>query len=361
MDETQFPLLSKIDSPEDLRKLTESQLILLAKELRSFLLETVSQSGGHFAAGLGTVELTVALHYLFNTPEDRLVWDVGHQAYPHKILTGRRDRMTTIRQKGGVSPFPKRKESPYDAFGVGHSSTSISAALGMQIAADHAGIDRKCVAIIGDGGMTAGLPFEAMNHAGAVGSDLLVILNDNNMAISPNVGALSNHFAQVLSGKIYSTVRESGKKVLSNLPSVKELAHRLEEHAKGLIVPGTLFEELGFNYIGPIDGHDLPVLMTTLRNIKQLKGPQLLHIITKKGKGYERAEEDPVKYHGVPPFDPEKGIVPSGKPAQVTYTNIFSDWICDMAEKDDRLVAITPARSIAKSTGKFCKATSCNN
>ena len=343
MNDAQYPFLSKIDSPEDLRKLTESQLLIVAKELRSFLVDIASQSGGHFAAGMGTVELTVALHYLFSTPDDRLVWDVGHQAYPHKILTGRRDRMTTIRQKGGISPFPKRAESPYDSFGVGHSSTSISAALGMQIAADHAGIDRKCVAIIGDGGMTAGLPFEAMNHAGAVGSDLLVVLNDNNMAISPNVGALSNHFAKVLSGKIYSSVRESGKKALSNLPSVKELAHRLEEHAKGLIVPGTLFEELGFNYIGPIDGHDLPVLLSTLRNIKKLKGPQLLHIITKKGKGYDLAEEDPVKYHGVSPFDPETGIVSSGKPSQKTYTNVFSDWISDMAAEDDRLVAITPA------------------
>ena len=353
MVDERFPLLSEIDSPEDLRMLTESQLLEVAKELRDFLLDIASQSGGHFAAGMGTVELTIALHYLFNTPEDRLVWDVGHQAYPHKILTGRRDRMTTIRQKDGVSPFPKRAESPYDAFGVGHSSTSISAALGMQIAADHAGIDRKCVAIIGDGGMTAGLPFEAMNHAGAVGSDLLVILNDNNMAISPNVGALSNHFAKVLSGKVYSTVREGGKKVLSNLPSVKELAHRLEEHAKGLIVPGTLFEELGFNYIGPIDGHDLPVLMSTLRNIKKLKGPQLLHIITKKGKGYDLAEEDPVKYHGVSPFDPEKGIVPSGKPSQITYTNIFSDWISDMAAEDDRLVAITPAMREGSGLVKF--------
>ncbi len=344
MDSTRrFPLLSKIDSPEDLRQLTESELLKVAKELRDFLVDVASQSGGHFAAGMGTVELTIALHYIFNTPEDRLVWDVGHQAYPHKVLTGRRDRMTTIRQKDGITPFPKRSESPYDAFGVGHSSTSISAALGMQIAADHAGIDRKCVAIIGDGGMTAGLPFEALNHAGDVGSNLLVILNDNNMAISPNVGALSNHFAQVLSGKIYSSVREGGKKVLSNLPSVKELAHKLEEHAKGLIVPGTLFEELGFNYIGPIDGHDLPVLMTTLRNIKKLKGPQLLHIVTKKGKGYERAEKDPVKYHGVAPFDPDKGILPSDQPAPVTYTSVFSDWVCDMAAIDDRLVAITPA------------------
>lgn len=341
--ENRFPLLSEIDSPADLRKMTESQLSQVTVELRNYLTEVVSQSGGHFAAGLGTVELTVALHYLFNTPEDRLVWDVGHQAYPHKILTGRRDRMTTIRQKGGVSPFPKREESVYDTFGVGHSSTSISAALGMKIAADLSGIDRKCVAIIGDGGMTAGLPFEAMNHAGDVGADMLVILNDNNMSISPNVGAMSNHFAKVISGKLYSTVREGGKKVLSNMPSVKELAHKLEEHAKGLIVPGTLFEELGFNYIGPVDGHDLPTLLSTLRNIKKLKGPQLLHIVTKKGKGYDRAEADPVKYHGVSPFDPEKGIVPSTKPSKPTYTNIFSDWVCDMAKADPRLVAITPA------------------
>ena len=353
MNNAQYPLLSEIDSPEDLRKLTETQLLEVAKELRAFLVDIASESGGHFAAGMGTVELTIALHYLFNTPDDRLVWDVGHQAYPHKILTGRRDRMTTIRQKDGVSPFPKRAESEYDSFGVGHSSTSISAALGMQIAADHTGVDRKSVAIIGDGGMTAGLPFEAMNHAGDVGSDLLVVYNDNNMAISPNVGALSNHFAKAISGKVYSSVREGSKKVLSNMPSVKELAHRLEEHAKGLIVPGTLFEELGFNYIGPIDGHDLPVLMSTLRNIKKLKGPQLLHIVTKKGKGYELAEEDPVKYHGVSPFDPEKGIVPSGKPSQTTYTNIFSDWISDMAAEDDRLVAITPAMREGSGLVKF--------
>jgi 1-deoxy-D-xylulose-5-phosphate synthase len=353
--ENRFPLLSQIDSPADLRQLSESQLGQLTTELRNYLTEVVSQSGGHFAAGLGTVELTVALHYLFNTPEDRLVWDVGHQAYPHKILTGRRDRMTSIRQKGGVSPFPKREESPYDTFGVGHSSTSISAALGMKIAADLCGIERKCVAIIGDGGMTAGLPFEAMNHAGDVGADLLVILNDNNMSISPNVGAMSNHFAKVISGKIYSSVRESGKKVLSNMPSVKELAHRLEEHAKGLIVPGTLFEELGFNYIGPVDGHDLPALISTLRNLKKLKGPQLLHIVTKKGKGYDRAEADPVKYHGVSPFDPIKGIVPSDKPSKPTYTHIFSDWMSDMAKKDRRLVAITPAMREGSGLVKFEK------
>ncbi len=341
--EKKFPLLETINSPTDLRRLSETQLLPLASELRGFLLYSVSQSGGHFAAGLGTVELTIALHYIFNTPDDRLVWDVGHQAYPHKILTGRRDYMPTIRKWGGLAPFPKRDESCYDTFGVGHSSTSISAALGMAIAADRNNVRRRAVAIIGDGGMTAGLPFEAMNHAGDLGLDLLVILNDNNMSISPNVGALSNHFARVLSGKLYSTVREGSKKVLSNMPPVWELARRAEEHVKGLIVPGTLFEELGFNYIGPIDGHDLPNLLTTLKNVKELKGPQLLHVVTRKGKGYAPAEEDPVTYHGVSPFDPEKGIISSGKPSKPTYSKIFGDWICDMAKKDRRLVAITPA------------------
>nr|MDQ3959680.1 thiamine pyrophosphate-dependent enzyme [Pseudomonadota bacterium] len=299
-----YPLLETIASPKDLRKLPESQLAPLSAELRAFLLESVSRSGGHFAAGLGTIELTLALHYLFNTPEDRLVWDVGHQAYPHKILTGRRDRLHTIRQWNGLAPFPKRDESPYDSFGVGHSSTSISAALGMAIAAKHTGNRRKIVAIIGDGGMTGGMAFEALNHAGDLDCDLLVVLNDNAMSISPNVGALANHIAQVLSGKIYTTVREGSKKVLGKMPPVWELARRAEEHVKGLIIPGTLFEELGFNYIGPIDGHDLPTLVNTLRNIKALHGPQLLHVITRKGKGYAPAEEDPVKYHGVTPFDP---------------------------------------------------------
>lgn len=338
-----FPLLEIIDYPEDLRQLPESQLVPLANELRAYLLQSVSQSGGHFGAGLGTVELTVALHYVFNTPEDRLVWDVGHQAYPHKILTGRRERMPTIRKWEGLAPFPRRDESPYDTFGVGHSSTSISAALGMKIAADCLGEHRKAVAIIGDGGMTAGLPFEAMNHAGDLGIDILVILNDNDMSISPNVGALSNHFAKVLSGKLYTSVKEGSKKVLSKMPPMWELARRAEEHVKGLIVPGTLFEELGFNYIGPVDGHDLPGLVSTLRNVAALKGPQFLHVITKKGKGYAPAEADPVKYHAVTPFEPAKGMASSGRSSKPTYSDVFGDWVCDMAAQDARLVAITPA------------------
>jgi 1-deoxy-D-xylulose-5-phosphate synthase len=338
-----YPLLDKIDSPADLRLLPEASLEQLAREVRAFLLESVSRSGGHFAAGLGSVELTIALHYLFQTPEDRIVWDVGHQAYPHKILTGRKDRLHTIRKWDGLAPFPKRAESRYDTFGVGHSSTSISAALGMAIAAELTGSERRAVAVIGDGAMTAGVAFEALNHAGAQQIDLLVILNDNDMSISPNVGALSNRFAQILSGKLYTTVRENSKKVLSQMPPVWELARRAEEHVKGLIVPGTLFEEFGFNYIGPIDGHDLPALLSTLRNIKQLHGPQFLHVITKKGKGYALAEADPVKYHGVTPFDPKIGIVPSNKPSPPTYSKIFGDWVCDMAAVDPRLVAITPA------------------
>ena len=342
-EQSQYPLLSRINSPHDLRALPESSLEQVARELRGYLLDSVSRSGGHFAAGLGSVELTVALHYLYNTPEDRLVWDVGHQAYPHKILTGRRDRMHTIRQWQGVAPFPKREESPYDAFGVGHSSTSISAALGMAIAAKQTGSGRRAVAVIGDGGITAGLAFEALNHAGDTGTDLLVILNDNNMSISPNVGALANRFAQLISGKLYTTVREGSKKVLSQMPNVWELARRAEEHVKGLVVPGTLFEEFGFNYIGPIDGHHLPTLLSTLKNIKELSGPQFLHIITKKGKGYAPAEADPVKYHGVSPFDPSVGIVPSGKVAKQSYSDVFGEWICDMAAQDPRLVAITPA------------------
>ena len=339
------PLLDTINYPADLRKLTEADLVPLAAELREFLLHSVSQSGGHFAASLGAMELTIALHYIFNTPEDRLVWDVGHQAYVHKILTGRKSQLHTIRKWQGLAPFPKRDESEYDTFGVGHSSTSISAALGMAIAAKQTGSNRKAVAIIGDGGLTAGMAFEALNHAGDLGLNLLVILNDNNMSISPNVGALSNRFAQLLSGKIYTTVREGSKKVLSKMPNVWELARRAEEHMKGLIMPGTLFEEFGFNYIGPIDGHDLPTLISTIRNINELEGPQFLHVITKKGKGYGPAEEDPVKYHGVTPFDPIKGIVPSGKGAakKPTYSDVFGQWVCDMAARDTRLVAITPA------------------
>jgi 1-deoxy-D-xylulose-5-phosphate synthase len=349
------PLLDGINCPADLRKLPESDLLALANELREYLLHSVSTSGGHFAAGLGTIELTIALHYIFNTPDDRLVWDVGHQAYPHKILTGRKDRMHTIRQWQGLAPFPKREESEYDTFGVGHSSTSISAALGMAIAAKLTGSDRKAVAIIGDGGMTAGMAFEAMNHAGDIRANMLVILNDNNMSISPNVGALSNRFAQILSGKIYTTMKKGSKKVLSKMPSAWELARRAEEHMKGLIMPGTLFEEFGFNYIGPIDGHDLPTLLTTIRNINNLDGPQFLHIITRKGKGYAPAEEDPVKYHGVTPFDPDKGIAPAPNKGtkKPTYSNVFGDWICDMAALNDRLVAITPAMREGSGLVKF--------
>ena len=342
-DHSPYPLLDNIDSPADLRSLPEASLEQVAAEVRAFLLESVSNSGGHFAAGLGSVELTVALHYLYNTPEDRIVWDVGHQAYPHKILTGRKDRLHTIRQWNGLAPFPKRDESPYDTFGVGHSSTSISAALGMAIAAKLTNSSRRAVAVIGDGAMTAGVAFEALNHGGDLDTDLLVVLNDNNMSISPNVGALSSRFAQILSGKLYTTVREGSKKVLSQMPPMWELARRAEEHIKGLIVPGTLFEEFGFNYIGPIDGHDLPALLSTLKNIRELRGPQLLHIITKKGKGYAPAESDPVKYHGVTPFDPGVGIVASAKKKAPNYSDIFGDWVCDMAARDRRLVAITPA------------------
>ena len=337
------PILNSIHQPADLRKLSEAELQRLTKELRSFLLHSVSKSGGHFAAGLGTVELTIALHYTFDTPYDRLIWDVGHQAYPHKILTGRKDRMSTIRQWNGISPFPKREESEYDTFGVGHSSTSISAALGMVIAARQNKNDRKVVAIIGDGGLTAGMAFEAMNHAGGLNLNLLVIFNDNNMSISPNVGALSSRFAQILSSNLYKTVKDGSKKVLSRLPNALDLARSAEEHVKGMITPGTLFEEFGFNYIGPIDGHDLPNLLSTISNISKLEGPQFLHIITKKGKGYQRAEEEPVKYHGVSPFDPEVGIVSSGKPSSPTYSKVFGDWLCDMAKQDERLVGITPA------------------
>lgn len=345
MTDTIFtPILDKIGSPNDLRRLKESDLEPLAKECREFLLHWASKNSGHFAASLGAVELTIALHYIYNTPEDRLIWDVGHQAYVHKVLTGRKNQLHTIRKRGGLAPFPKREESEYDTFGVGHSSTSISAALGMAVANDRLGNDRKVVAIIGDGGITAGMAFEALNHAGDLKNNLLVILNDNNMSISPNVGALSNRVAQILSGKLYTYVREKGKKVLSNMPPVWEIAKRAEEHIKGLIVPGTLFEELGFNYIGPIDGHHMPTLLETMKNIHELDGPQFLHVITRKGKGYAPAEADPVKYHAVSkPFDPKHGMMPSDKKSKLTYSNIFGEWICDMARLDQRLVAITPA------------------
>ena len=344
MNPTDYPLLSEIDTPGDLRKLSEDQLEPLAAELREFLTHSVSQSGGHFAAGLGTVELTVALHYVFDTPSDQLVWDVGHQAYPHKILTGRRDAMITIRRKDGVSAFPKRSESEYDAFGVGHSSTSISAALGMAIASELRGEKRNMVAIIGDGSITGGMAFEAMNHAGALDANLLVILNDNDMSISPNVGALNNYLAKILSSKFYSSVREESKKALSSMPSVWELARRTEEHMKGMVAPGTLFEELGFNYIGPIDGHDMDMLVSTLKNLKNISGPRFLHIVTKKGKGYAPAEKDPLSYHGVPAFDPTQDSLPQSTPlAHPTYTQVFGRWLCDMAEKDEKLLGITPA------------------
>jgi 1-deoxy-D-xylulose-5-phosphate synthase len=344
IDSEAYPLLRQIDTPADLRRLPASELGALARELRRYLIESVARSGGHFAAGLGSVELTIALHYIYQTPEDRLVWDVGHQAYPHKILTGRRDRIGTVRKWGGVTPFPKRAESEYDTFGVGHAGTSIGAALGMALAAERTGSGRRAVAVIGDGGLTCGMAFEALNHAGGLGTDLLVVLNDNEMSISPNVGALTNRFAQILSGKLYSTVREGGKKVLSRMPPMWELARRAEEHIKGLVVPGTLFEELGFNYIGPVDGHDLPTLLATLGNLRALKGPQLLHAITRKGKGYSLAETDPVRYHGIgAPFDPEVGIVPANAPSSPTYSQVFGEWLCDMARLDERLVGITPA------------------
>ena len=304
-----YPLLAPIATPADLRRLPVGKLPALAQELRDFLIQSVSTRGGHFAAGLGTVELTIALHYVFNTPRDRLVWDVGHQAYPHKVLTGRRDQLHTIKQHGGLAPFPSRAESEYDTFGVGHSSTSISAALGMAVAAAQAGEDRRVVAIIGDGAITAGMAFEALNHAGSLPNDLLVILNDNDMSISENVGALSNHFARALSGRVYAHLREGGKKVLRQMPTVWELARRSEEHLKGMVLPGTLFEELGFNYIGPMDGHDVKALVSTLQNVKQLHGPQFLHVVTRKGKGYAPAEADPIKWHGPGPFDPASGTI----------------------------------------------------
>ncbi len=337
-----FRLLQQVDFPADLRRLNESDLPALAAELRRFLIGTVSKTGGHLAAGLGTVELTIALHYVFNTPEDRLVWDVGHQTYPHKILTGRRERMLSLRQKGGLSGFPRRSESPYDTFGVGHASTSIGAALGMAVAAARAGSDRNVVAIIGDGALSGGMAFEALNNAGNMDANLLVVLNDNDMSISPNVGAMSNYLARILSGKVYASVREGSKTVLSTLPPVWELAKRAEEHMKGMIMPGTFFEELGFNYFGPIDGHDLHTLVKTLRNLRGLKGPRFLHIVTRKGKGYKPAEGDPCVYHGVTPFDPATGKMEK-KPARKTYAQVFGEWMCDMAAADPRLIGITPA------------------
>src|ERR1700757_2892058 len=350
-----FPLLAGIDSPAELRRQPATLLPQIAAELRAFLIQSVSTRGGHFAAGLGTVELTIALHYVYDTPNDRRVWDVGHQAYPHKVLTGRRERLHTIKQDGVLAPFPSRAESEYDTFGVGHSSTSISAALGMAVAAARSGDDRRVVAVIGDGAMTAGMAFEALNHAGSLPADLLVILNDNDMSISENVGALSNHFARALSGRVYAHLREGGKKVLAQMPTVWELARRSEEHLKGMVLPGTLFEELGFNYIGPMDGHDVKALVRTLRNVRKLRGPQFLHVVTRKAKGYPPAEADPIKWHGPGPFDPASGKIFKEASSGPTYSQVFGQWLCDMADKDPRIIGITPAMREGSGLVEFSK------
>ena len=343
MTTNSYPLLSRVNDPADLRRLSRAELGQLATELRAFLLDSVSKTGGHLSSNLGTVELTVALHHVFNTPHDRVVWDVGHQTYPHKILTGRRERMHTLRQLGGLSGFPQRAESIYDTFGTAHSSTSISAALGMALAARQRGESRYSIAVIGDGAMTAGMAFEALNNAGVADANLLVILNDNDMSISPPVGALNRYLAQLMSGNFYAAAKNVGKTVLGPVPPLLELAKRLEQGAKGMVVPATLFEKFGFNYIGPIDGHDLDSLIPTLENIKELKGPQFLHVVTKKGQGYKLAEADPVAYHGPGKFDPSVGLVPPSTPQKPTFTQVFGQWLCDMAEKDQRLVGITPA------------------
>ena len=350
-----YPLLETLASPADLRRLPAAKLTEVAQELRQFLIQSVATRGGHFAAGLGTVELTIALHYVFNTPHDRLVWDVGHQAYPHKVLTGRRDKLHTIKQDMGLAPFPTRSESEYDTFGVGHSSTSISAALGMAVAAAQRGEDRRVVAIIGDGALTAGMAFEALNHAGSLPADLLIVLNDNDMSISENVGALSNYLARVLSGKMYSHLRDTGKKVLRHMPTVWELARRSEEHFKGMVLPGTLFEEMGFNYIGPVDGHDVKALVDTLSNLKKLRGPQFLHVVTRKGKGYAPAEADPIKWHGPGPFDPASGQIFKEASSGPTYSQIFGKWLCDMADRDPAIVGITPAMREGSGLVEFSK------
>ena len=352
--ESPYLLLDRVDTPADLRTLDEAELPLLAAEVRRFLIDTVSKTGGHLAAGLGTVELAIALHYVYDTPADRLVWDVGHQAYPHKVLTGRRQRFHTLRQKDGLSGFLRRDESPYDTFGAGHSSTSISAALGMAVAAKRAASEARVVAIIGDGALSAGMAYEALNNAGDMDADLLVILNDNDMSISPNVGAMRNYLTRILSGKVYSSMREGSKTVLSTIRPMWELARRAEEHMKGMILPSTLFEEMGFNYFGPIDGHDLPTLTKTLRNLRLQKGPRFLHVVTRKGKGYEPAEGDPCVYHGVTPFDPATGKMEK-KPSGKTYTQVFGDWLCDMAALDARLVGITPAMREGSGLVEFSK------
>ncbi len=340
---TDHALLNTIESPADVRRLSRSELKQLAVELRDFVLQSVSQTGGHLSSNLGTVELTIALHHVFNTPHDRIVWDVGHQTYPHKILTGRRDRMPTLRQYGGLSGFPRRDESEYDTFGTAHSSTSISAALGMAIAAKMRGEERRAVAVIGDGAMTAGMAFEALNNAGVSGANMLVVLNDNDMSISPPVGALNRYLARLMSGKFYAAARDTAKTVLKNAPPLFELARRFEEHAKGMVVPGTIFEEFGFTYFGPIDGHDLDSLIPTLENLRDMKGPVFLHVVTKKGMGYKLAEADPIAYHGPSKFNPAEGLKKPTTPPKATFTQVFGQWLCDMAEADERLVGITPA------------------
>jgi len=353
LDIAHYPILAQADTPEQLRELSQEKLQQLSVELRQYLLTSVSQSSGHFASGLGTVELTIALHYVYNTPFDRLLWDVGHQAYPHKILTGRRERMPTIRKKGGLHPFPWPPESEYDTFAVGHSSTSISAALGMAVAAEKEALGRKVVAVIGDGAMTAGMAFEALNHGGDISKDLLVVLNDNEMSISENVGALNSHLARLLTGNFFNSIRDGGKKLLSNVPPIKEFASRAEEHIKGMVVPGTIFEELGFKYIGPIDGHDVNGVVDTLRNMRNIKGPQILHVVTKKGKGYESAEQDPIKFHAVPKFNPSDQALPKAAPSNPTFSAIFGDWLCDMAAQDSKLMAVTPAMREGSGMVKF--------
>ncbi len=357
-----YTLLDTINSPDDLRALDRDQLPQLAKELREFLVESVSKTGGHLSSNLGTVELTIALHYIYDTPEDKLVWDVGHQTYTHKILTGRREAMSRLRMAGGISGFPKREESPYDTFGTGHSSTSISAALGMAVAAQLQGSERRAVAVIGDGAMSGGMAFEALNNAGAMDANLLVILNDNDMSISRPVGALNNYLARLMSGRFYAAMRRGSEKVLKGMPPVLEFAKRAEEHFKGMVIPGTLFEEFGFNYIGPIDGHDLDVLLDTLRNIRKLSGPQFLHIVTQKGKGYALAEEDCLLYHGVSKFDSTQGIVAKpaannveGQIAKPAYSQVFGQWLCDMAAQDERVVGITPAMCEGSGLAEFAE------
>jgi 1-deoxy-D-xylulose-5-phosphate synthase len=353
--DTDYPVLDKINLPDDLRSLPLGDMPQASDDLRRYLIESVSQCGGHFAAGLGVIELTVALQYVYNTPQDKLVWDVGHQSYPHKILTGRKDQITSIRQKNGLGPFPSPSESEYDSLTVGHSSTSIGAALGMNISFQNSNSDQQAVAIIGDGGLSAGMAYEALNHLGALRTNMLIILNDNEMSISPNVGAMSNYLTRMLSGRVLTSVREGSKRLLKPLPPMWELAKKTEEHVKGMFAPGTLFEEMGIRYFGPVDGHDSVSLIKTLRNIKQINGPKILHVITKKGKGYELAERDPVKYHAVGQFDPEVGINKSA-PSKPTYTNIFSDWICDSARKDERVMAITPAMREGSGLIEFEKA-----